>query len=277
MDVGDGEDLGGGVDQDRHLLLARHGGDRLGAERAGIRVRAGEDVDHRRPRAECRLELFGRAHFDDAHADGADGRVVDVARMPRDDDFVFREPAQVRNPHVEIGIAARDAGGGRVGQARRTAGRDHAPFRLRQFREPRADRRHQLVEVHVLLRGRVDGRADLRQHERAADDGERAARVDQRAHADRLVDVLARAKLRRRARLRGARGSRGVAVEGTRAAVSRADRRNSSRRLTVPMSEHRDDVDLDQRVARNAALRRDGRPHRGSAPKRPRNISFIPA
>ena len=139
---------------------------------------------------------------------------------------------------MEIGIPARDAGGGRVRQARRTAGRDHAPFRLRQFRQPRADRRHQFVEVHVLLRGRVDGRPHLRQHERPADDGERAARVDQRAHADRLIDVLAGAK-----RLRG-RGPlvdrcRGIAAASLRKKrrqrSAAADRRNSSRRLTVAM------------------------------------------
>ena len=92
---------------------------------------------------------------------------------------------------MEVGITAGHARGGRVGEGRGTAGRDHAPFRLRHFREPRADRRHQFVEMDVLLRGGVDGRPHLGQHEGPADDGEGAARVDQRAHADRCVQVLA--------------------------------------------------------------------------------------
>ena len=67
--------------------------------------------------------------------------------------------------------------------------RDHAPLGAGQRREPRADRLGQLVEVHVLLSGRIHRRPHLRQHRRSADDGEGPASVDQRPHADGLVDV----------------------------------------------------------------------------------------
>ena len=55
--------------------------------------------------------------------------------------------------------------------------------------EPLADRVHHLVEVRVLLVRRALRRAHLRQLDRAADDRQRAAAVDQRPDADGLVDV----------------------------------------------------------------------------------------
>ena len=59
----------------------------------------------------------------------------------------------------------------------------------RQRRQARADGFGELVEMHVLTRGGVHGRAHFRQHQRAADDRERAARVDERLDADRSIDV----------------------------------------------------------------------------------------
>ncbi len=46
-----------------------------------------------------------------------------------------------------------------------------------------------LIEMHVLARRRVHRRAHFRQHQRSADDRERAARVDDGLHADRSIDV----------------------------------------------------------------------------------------
>jgi hypothetical protein len=148
--VGNGENFRGRVDENRHAAAVRRFRDRARAERACVGLGPGEDVDHRRARAECRLELLARAHLDDADAGRTDGGVVDVARVARDDHFVSRKSLKVRNAHVKIGIAASEAGGGRMRERRGASTRDHPPFRLRQLREPRADCRHQLVEVHVM-------------------------------------------------------------------------------------------------------------------------------
>ena len=58
----------------------------------------------------------------------------------------------------------------------------------------RADAIHQFVEHHVMLATGIHGRAHFRQFERAANDGQGAAAIDQRTHADRLVDIRAEAK-----------------------------------------------------------------------------------
>ena len=131
------------------LAMRRH---RLDAELALVGVGTGQHVDHRRPRPERRLELGDGRHRDDAHADGAHRGVVDVARVRRDDHLVLGEPLQVRDADVELGVAAGDAGGGRVGQPGRAAGRDQAPLGLGQLGQARADRLGQLVEVDVALR-----------------------------------------------------------------------------------------------------------------------------
>ena len=194
VDVRHRQDLRRRVDEHRHALPIGQLGDRPRAERPLVGFGTREDVDHRRARTECRVELLAGADFDDAHADGTDRSVVHVARVLRDDHFVFRKPGQIGNAHVPIGIPAGDARRRRVRQRRRAARRHHAPFRFRQLGEAGADPRHQLVEVDVVLRRGVDRRAHFRQHERAADDGEGAARVDERPHADGLIDVFADAK-----------------------------------------------------------------------------------
>ena len=76
--------------------------------------------------------------------------------------------------------------------------------------QSRADRLRQLVEVDVVLGGRVHGRAHLGQHRGSAQDRVRAPRVDERTHADRLVDVRADAQAHARGRRhRGRRRGRG--------------------------------------------------------------------
>ncbi len=89
----------------------------------------------------------------------------------------------------------------RVRDRRRAAGCDDAEFGAGELAEPRADGVHQLVQLHhppgrFRLRGLDDG-----QLERSAVDRQCAGAVDERAHADRLVDVrpdLERADHRRR-------------------------------------------------------------------------------
>ncbi len=191
--------------------------------------RTGEDVDHRGPRADRELQRLRRLDLDDLHADGANRRVVDVARVRRDDDFVPGEALEVGNADVQIGIAAGHARGRRVRHRRRAAGADHAPLGAGQLREPLADRRHQLVQLRVLLVRRALRRAHLRQLDRAADDRQRAAAVDQRADADRFVDVAAPAAARpgpaalpRRGRMRATRALR---CRHRRALASRSRRR----------------------------------------------------
>ena len=95
--VGNRQNLCRGVDHDRHTLRLGDRRNGFHVERAVVRVRAGKNVDHRGPWPERGLELGERRYFDDAHADGAKGRVVHVARMRRDDSFVFREAWRKNN------------------------------------------------------------------------------------------------------------------------------------------------------------------------------------
>ncbi len=149
----------------------------------------GENVNHRGPWTKRRLELLQGRDFDDANADRAERGVVDIARVRGDDRFVLRETGQVRKTHVQIRTAAGDAGGRRQRQPGRASIRHEPPLGAGECREPRAHRFRELVEMHVLLSRLVHRHADLRQHRRAADDRECAARVDERADADRLIDV----------------------------------------------------------------------------------------
>ena len=90
---------------------------------------------------------------------------------------------------MAVGVAAGDAGGGGVGQRGGASGSDDAPLGAGELGEALADALHQLVDLDVLAGGGFLGGADLGQLERAADDGEGAAAVDERAHADGAVDV----------------------------------------------------------------------------------------
>ena len=108
--------------------------------------------------------------------------------------------------------------------------RHQSPLGPRQRRQPRANRLRQFVEVHVFLRRRVHRRAHLRQHRRAADDRERAARVDQRAHADGLVEVRAGVKAGRCGRTRNRR--RWPALPGRAEHVAGRPAHHRARRLS---------------------------------------------
>jgi hypothetical protein len=189
VDVRYGQDLGRRVDQHRHAALVRGLADGLRARRAFVRVRAGQDVAERCARAEGGLELVGRLDLDDLHARRAQRRVVDVAGVLRDDALVLREAAQVGQPHVQVGVAAGETRDRRVRERRGAADRDHAPLRLRQLGEALADGLRQLVQVHVVLRGRLHRGAHFGQRGRSRQDRVRAACVHERADADRLVDL----------------------------------------------------------------------------------------
>ena len=189
VDVRNGQDLRRRVDEHRHVVRLGDVADHLGRERPAVVSRPGEDVDHRRLRADRELQRLGRIDLDDLHAHGADGGVVDVARVRRDDDLVFRETLEVRQAHVQIGIAAGDAGRRRVRHRGGAAGAHHAPLGAGELGQPLADGLHHLVQVGMLLVRGALRRPHLRQLDRSADDRQGAAAVDQRADADRLVDV----------------------------------------------------------------------------------------
>ena len=132
-------------------------------------------------------------------------------------------------------------------QRRGAAAGDDAPLGAGQLGEAGADRLGELVEVHVVLRGRVHRRAHFRQHRRTADDGEGAAGVDQRPDADRRVDVGAVQRGRGgghhgrtggaglRGRGHGGRGRFGAQQygEGQHAGISAPSQQLSSRHRTV--------------------------------------------
>jgi hypothetical protein len=109
--------------------------------------------------------------------------------MARDDDLVFCEAGQVRDAHVEIGIATGDARGRCMRQRRRTPRCDEPPLSAGQRRQSRADGLGQLVEMHVLACGGIHGRAHFGQHQRSADDREGAAGVDDGLDAYRSIHV----------------------------------------------------------------------------------------
>ena len=107
-------------------------------------------------------------------------------------------------------------------------GAHHAPLGAGQLGQALADRVHQLVDLHVLLVGRDLGRAHFGQLHRAADDRQRAAAVDQRADANRLVDVGRCIGRRRREGICAAAAA--VRADSSPPAPKRLVRRNSWRR-----------------------------------------------
>jgi hypothetical protein len=133
----------------------------FGGEGSAVVARPGEDVDHRGLRPDRQLQRFGAVDFDNLHPDRADGGVVDVARMRRDDHLVFREPFEVGDANVQIGIAAGHARRRRVRHGRCTARADHAPLGPGQLAESLPDRGHDLVEMRMLLIRRALRRAHL--------------------------------------------------------------------------------------------------------------------
>jgi hypothetical protein len=203
VDVRDGEDLGGGVDEDRNAPGPRPHADGAGVERALVDPGTGEDVHHGRAGAEGGLQLGHGRNIDDPHPRRTHRRVVDVAGVPRDDDLVPRKAPQIGQAHVEVGVAPGEAGGGGVLERRRAAGGDDPPLRPGQLGQALPDALGQLVEVDVVPGRGLHGLAHLGEHERAAEDGVGPAGVDDRAHADRLVDARTDLEAGGRTRRRG--------------------------------------------------------------------------
>ena len=236
IDVGDGQHLGRGVGEHRNVLLLGDAVDGVVVERAALHPVAGHDVDHRDLRSERGLVLRRIAHFDDAHAHRADRLIVLVARGLRNHHLVLGEARQIRNAHVQVGIAAGDAGRRGVRHARRAARGHQGPLRAGQFGQAARHAFHQLVQNDVMLPAGIHGRPHFRQFERTADDGQGAAAVDQRPDADRLVDIRAEAKFAGRQRERPrTRDANRRGAPGRRRAIRLA--RNRSRRPNAAFME----------------------------------------
>ena len=140
---------------------------------------------------------------------------------------------------MQVGIAAGDAGRGRMRNGRRAAGADHTPLRAGQPGEALAGRIHQLVDLHVLLVGEALGRSHFRQLDRPADDRDGAAAVDQRPDAERFVDI----------RFTGRRGGggNGAAIRGAQH-IAGAEDAGYPEQLAA--TEHRSLLVLPQRTRR---------------------------
>src|SRR5581483_7257464 len=142
------------------------------SERTGFGIGTGKDVNHRNARPQRCLKLLGVRYFDNSNAHGSDGGIVLIARVRRDDDFIFRETAQIGNSDVQIRIASSNASGGRVGQAGGASRGNYSPLRAGQLRETLTDPIRELVELDVMLSGGLLRGCDVRQLERATNDGE---------------------------------------------------------------------------------------------------------
>ena len=92
---------------------------------------------------------------------------------------------------------------------------------------------HQLVQHDMMLPAGIHRGADLRQFERAADDRQRPAAVDQRADADGLVDLRPELKFSGGDR-RGGGCACATPLKSAGAVESIPPLRNNSRRLRLP-------------------------------------------
>ena len=140
-----------------------------------IVARPGQDVDHRRAFAERLFEIARLMHFDDLHAQHADGMIVNIARISRDDDFVLQSSRD------------REAAASVPDWRRRCTRRcmcvmrgAHPAVTMPQSAPVSSASRlpdaiHQFVHVHVAAGGFLHRVLHFRQRLRAADDRERAA------------------------------------------------------------------------------------------------------
>ena len=158
----------------RHQFLEAH---------LRARLLISEHRDHRDGLGECHVELGAAADLDDMCARHADRLVVGQAQ------------------HLH-GIVAGDAGGGGKRHSGGAAAGDHAPFRLRQLREPLARGFHELVKMDELSRCLGHGVLDLRQHEAAAVQCAHRAAIDDGTHAEREIGIGIPGHRRHRSMLR---------------------------------------------------------------------------
>ena len=140
VDVGNGQHLGRRVGEHGDILLLGNTVDGVVGERTAFHTVAGHDVHHRHFRTERGFVFRCIAHLDDAHAHRADRLIVFVARGLRDHHLVFREAGQVRDAHVQVGIAARHARRRGVRHARPRSPRRPGPTPRRSARPAGARR-----------------------------------------------------------------------------------------------------------------------------------------
>ena len=110
-----GQHLGRRIHHQRDVAAPRRLGDHARAERTLV-ARTGQDVAHGGTLVEGRFQLGLVLHDDQFHAQHADGVIVDIVRVGRNDDFALQAGEVGQLLHA-LRIAAGDGGGGEVGEA----------------------------------------------------------------------------------------------------------------------------------------------------------------
>ena len=151
--VGDGEHLGGGVNQYRNVPGFCNPGDRLQPKWMIGSIRQG--IDHCRFRSQRIFEFFDGIHGHEPDADVADGVIVFVAGMPGYHDLGFVEAREVGYADELLRISSGDAGRGHVLQPRGASRGNHSPFGAGQLSQSPAYAVGQLVILDKIPRGRV--------------------------------------------------------------------------------------------------------------------------
>src|SRR5690348_14446394 len=187
MDVGDGEDFGRGIDDDRYVVPLGGFRNNFRAERPFV-AWSGQDIDQRGAFVEGLFQLVRIVDLNDRYTKHANGVIVDVARIFRDDDFVF-QPRKIGHALHALGIRARNTSRGEMRQGGAAAGSDNAPGSFGQLGKLLADAGHQLVHLDIAARGLVHGLFHFRKRLRARNDREGAARIDHGLYADRSIDL----------------------------------------------------------------------------------------
>ncbi len=186
VDVGDGENFGGGINEDWDVVFLRDGGDSGCAEGAVV-FGAGEDVDHGRAAVDGGLELSDVADLDDLDAKHADAVIVLIAGVGGDDDFVA-EAGKIGEALHALRVEAGNGGGGEVGEAGAAAVGDDGPGGLGDFGDAAASTFHEFVEVDVMAGGFGHCLLYFWKGLRAGDDGEGAPGVDDGADTDGFIE-----------------------------------------------------------------------------------------
>ena len=170
-----------------------------------------EHLDHGGVRPDGSPQLFAIAHLDDLDAQRADRVIVHIAGFAGNDHLILQS-FEVRQPLNFFRVRSDQTGRGGMGQSGGRARRHNGPVDVQQFREAGAHALHQLVEIHMEVRGLLHRRDHFRERQRAAVDGERRGAVDERADSDPGVNIGARSGSARRwtSRKPGCDGSAGL-------------------------------------------------------------------
>ena len=187
--VGHDEVVGRGVHQDRDAGRFGDGRDVLEVE-LGLAEVIPEQLDHGRMRADGGPQFLRRIDLDHGDAERAHGVVVPVARFLGDDHLVL-QPFEVGQALDLLRIGARQHAGRGMRQRGSRSRRDQHALHLEQFGEAGAGLIHQLLDIHVEVRGLLHGGDHLGQRQGAAVDGEGRGAVDERPDTDPGVDLRA--------------------------------------------------------------------------------------